>query len=382
MSNACLLCGALSVKTVMSEWRLGGVTSDSKPWPRTGTITCCSVCGHVQKQLDKEWHADAAQIYAGYEVHSIAGGEEQMLFSEKGEPQARSLMVATTITKELRLPAIGRLLDVGCGTGGFLRQFHKLRPKWELCGQEIANHFQATVLSVPGVCAFYKSLDGIKEKFDLITMNDVLEHLVDPVTTLGILRSLLRPGGVLFARSPHFPDNPFDLLIVDHCSHFTHANIQFLLRQSGFSMLNSHGDWLPKETAFLAVQSEVGFGQLSQATLGQNERCCRETMEWLSALPDFVRRGASGKSLGIFGTSIAGSWLASVMPGEIRFFADEDPLRQGAMHLGIPVISPEAIPTGSIVVLAFPLRVATALCHRLEARYPVADFLLPTGNIL
>jgi SAM-dependent methyltransferase len=78
--------------------------------------------------------------------------------------------------------------------------------------------------------------------FDLITMWDVVEHVVDPRALLGRARELLKPDGLLVLETQNI-DSAFARVLGprwhhykhrEHIYHFTPATIRSLLRSAGF----------------------------------------------------------------------------------------------------------------------------------------------------
>lgn len=69
--------------------------------------------------------------------------------------------------------------------------------------------------------------------------------------------------------------------------------------------------------------------------------------------------------MGLFGTSIAGTWLATEAEDAVAFFVDEDMSRRGRPHLGKPVYAPTEAPSGSQVFLGLPPELAAAIRKRL-----------------
>ena len=95
----------------------------------------------------------------------------------------------------------GRLLDVGAGTGDFLK-FMKDHG-WEVHGSEPNDLARGLALG-KGI-DLAESLEGIEgQGFDVITLWHVLEHIPDLETTLDKLRSLLAADGVLLIAVPNF----------------------------------------------------------------------------------------------------------------------------------------------------------------------------------
>ncbi|MBS1848924.1 MAG: class I SAM-dependent methyltransferase [Actinobacteria bacterium] len=103
---------------------------------------------------------------------------------------------------------LGSVLDVGCSRGGFgptLRSH--LGPDASIIGVEAVAE-SARVARAGG--AFNEVIDGYfpdaladdDRRFDLITFNDVLEHLVDPWDALRACHDLLEPGGLVGAVIP------------------------------------------------------------------------------------------------------------------------------------------------------------------------------------
>jgi 2-polyprenyl-3-methyl-5-hydroxy-6-metoxy-1,4-benzoquinol methylase len=98
-----------------------------------------------------------------------------------------------------------RLLDIGSHCGFFLR-FAKERG-WEVRGVEPAPAQLRFAREVNGIDTIEEGLFGARthegESFDLVTMFDVLEHIAEPIELLGLVRSRLRPRGIVIAKVPH-----------------------------------------------------------------------------------------------------------------------------------------------------------------------------------
>ena len=113
--------------------------------------------------------------------------------------------IIETVIARLVLPTPARILEVGSGTGGnleMLSQFGRVQaveknPTAQLIAMEkTARRFDIRLGQCPNEIPF----SG--ERFDLICLFDVLEHVEEDVETLVALRGLLADGGRILVTVP------------------------------------------------------------------------------------------------------------------------------------------------------------------------------------
>ena len=373
MLPACHLCHSPTLLTAAGSERFRRVTSDCKPWPPGGLLSWCEACATVQAVITPRWTEDADLIYRGYEVYHQGGGAEQAVFDAAGAGLSRSSRLVDRLAAASLLPPAGRILDVGCGNGAFLRAFGAAHPDWSLFGAEYDERNRAELETIPGFGGLHAGPpSGLRGSFDFITLVHTLEHLVDPAAFLAAIRSHLGPGGLLFVQVPSHAENPFELFIADHASHFDASSLSALLVRSGFSPTQVRSDWIGRELSAVAApvtdltpaSTSIGPDAASFQTLSAG-------LAWLEALLD--RAAASQRafpSLGLFGSSIAATWTAANLPRSPEFFVDEDGARVGRTHMGRPILSPAQIPAEAAVFVALPPGPAEAVRGRLSATIP------------
>lgn len=96
-----------------------------------------------------------------------------------------------------RLPATGRLLDVGCAAGFFLAE---AKAYYEVQGVELSDWSSAYARDRLGLDVFTGTLQQAAlpaAHFDIVTLWDVIEHVPDPVPLLAEAARVLKPGGRL-----------------------------------------------------------------------------------------------------------------------------------------------------------------------------------------
>lgn len=157
-----------------------------------------------------------------------------------------------------RLPPSGRVLEVGCGTGGLLVAAAKRG--LEISGVDIASRWLVVArrrltdrgLSVFLAAAEAERLPWPEQTFDAIVVDSVLEHVDDPAVALSEFRRVLKPGGRLLVWSP----NRFTLTTDPHLGLW---GLGWLPRSwvPGYLRLRGRRDWAPRTLSAFEVRRLV-----------------------------------------------------------------------------------------------------------------------------
>ena len=345
------------------------VTSDCRIWPSGGELGYCSTCGSVQKKVDAVWQHESEQIYQHYEIYHQSDGEDQVVFSEEGEAFGRSRRLIERFRENMAIGLTGHLLDMGCGNGQLLKAFQSYYPLWRLSGTEINGKYKKKIETIPGIDQLYiNELPDKTSRFDLITMIHFLEHIPRPQRLLAQVRNWLTKTGLLLVQVPTYTINPFDLLIADHCSHFTTNSLSYLLEKNGFDIISTHVSWVPKELTVVAVKSDCQATELRHRKKDDMGKI-NQALTWLKNVRNAAYSVHENKPFALFGTSIAATWLFNELDGEVNFFADEDRNRIGQEIWGIPVRHPENLDRNTHLFIGLAPSVAGLLYEKYK-NYP------------
>jgi 2-polyprenyl-3-methyl-5-hydroxy-6-metoxy-1,4-benzoquinol methylase len=151
-------------------------------------------------------------------------------------------------------------LDVGCGEGWALDYFQQ--QGWDVLGLDFSS-FSLEQFH-PGLRGRLRAgdlYDGLHEliaegrQFDVLWLDNVLEHVLDPAELLRRCRALTRPGGVLLVDVPNdfsplqmhllatgHIDRPFWVALPDHVSYFGAQGLRNLAAATGWRTTRLLGD--------------------------------------------------------------------------------------------------------------------------------------------
>lgn len=133
-------------------------------------------------------------------------------------------------------------LDIGSG-GGSLLEAAK-RAGWQAEGVEVSRTAVEHVRGL-GFEVHWGELEGASYPsghFDVVTASEVIEHVADPVSMLKEVTRILRPGGLLWATTPHGRGVGARVMGLEwenvippnHLQLFSSLGVKTLLRRAGF----------------------------------------------------------------------------------------------------------------------------------------------------
>jgi 2-polyprenyl-3-methyl-5-hydroxy-6-metoxy-1,4-benzoquinol methylase len=143
----------------------------------------------------------------------------------------------------------GRLLDVGTSIGLFLRL--ALDRGWDAVGTEFGERAREVARERFGVEVSDLPLEELARadmRFDVVTLNSVLEHVNEPRSMLAQVRMLLKPGGAVFLIVPNVESLACRVLheraaTFDGRNHLVYFSIDTLTRMldaEGFDVVETH----------------------------------------------------------------------------------------------------------------------------------------------
>jgi GT2 family glycosyltransferase/2-polyprenyl-3-methyl-5-hydroxy-6-metoxy-1,4-benzoquinol methylase len=149
----------------------------------------------ANKRLVEEQRASVAHLGDDFEAR-VDTIQARASYYGHARPEVAKLVPKTAM----------RVIDVGCGAGGLGRALKAAQPGREVRGIEyVAEQAERArqVLDDVRTSGAESGLPAGWERPDCVIFADVLEHLVDPWTTLRTWRDALAPGGTLVVSLPN-----------------------------------------------------------------------------------------------------------------------------------------------------------------------------------
>jgi 2-polyprenyl-3-methyl-5-hydroxy-6-metoxy-1,4-benzoquinol methylase len=204
----------------------------------------------------------------------------------------------------------GSLLDVGCGEGHTLA-FYAERG-WSVRGLDYSAHALTAMnpqclpwLTQGDVFANLEKLISEGMRYDLVFLDNVLEHVVDPLRLLQDLHQLAKPSSVMvievpndfsplqmFAMERGFIDRAFWVTIPEHLAYFTGPSLRNVCAEAGWKcdamLADFPVDWFvinPNSNYILPSAPGTGKG----TNLGKGAHRARIALENLMRETDIDR---------------------------------------------------------------------------------------------
>lgn len=144
-----------------------------------------------------------------------------------------------------------RLLDVGCGTGYFLKYLSDKYKTLKIFGVEPNKILRGVARKNTKIRIKAGTLDSLpfpNAYFDIVTCYDVLEHSSKLNNNLNELKRVLKPQGLLFIQAPNYKSIMANITgdrwdwwcIPDHVLHFSYDTLITILKGHGFRILHSY----------------------------------------------------------------------------------------------------------------------------------------------
>jgi len=231
MISACRLCGSDD----LTLWMTQGADNDLDYY-RCGECTLWNYdldCGLDQTQYTKVY---VSPENTSHQFNAHMRASWKFLRHHAGEP--------------------GSIMDIGCGSAGLLYLARK--EGWQVRGMELSEKAARDIWEDQGidviVANFLEYDNPENEKYDVVVLRHVLEHLPDSLLAMRQIGSLLKDNGLALLEFPNTSSTSYTAKRLlqkwglrnkkypadwrpGHCNEFCRESFEYLLSQTGFEMV-------------------------------------------------------------------------------------------------------------------------------------------------
>ena len=355
-ARGCPVCGSTERRVVFHQ----EFAAVEQATPVTGyDVAVCERCGAAYADGIPE-QAAFDRYYAEMSKYEYAqrGGAES-------DYDARRLaLIAGVIAPHVPGPE-ARILDVGCASGRLLAQLRE-RGFTRVSGLDPSPACAAAARRLYDIDVRTMTLAEVArtgERFDVVIMVGVLEHLRELDASFADLRALLPTGGLLYVEVPDvtafadWPNAPYQDFSTEHINFFSPASLRNLMRRHGFSQAfleQNHRD-----QSYRTVMSNISAGfrrdeaiapfapELDRDTAAGLERYLAQCGADDRRLRDAIDRiVAAGRPILVWGVGTHTTRLMAtsrLAEANIAAFIESNARYHGKMLHGHPILPPSAL---------------------------------------
>ncbi|MDO8460311.1 MAG: methyltransferase domain-containing protein [Nanoarchaeota archaeon] len=234
----CLICNSSNVKKILLIHEVSRYTGTPHP------LYKCKNCGLIRP--DPLPYSDDTKL----DIYDVS---ENIKFYDKKEDKIdtksyeyiyyfKHFKPFISLVKKYKIK--GKALDIGCGAGHLLKMLNKEGLVAE--GTEISPRLVKALKkdSLKVYCAELGNKQLKKNNYNLITFNQVLEHIVDPESFLKEVNSLLHSEGYVILAVPYLyglvpqilRTKWYGLGYGQHVNFFSQESMRILLERNGFKL--------------------------------------------------------------------------------------------------------------------------------------------------
>ena len=217
-------------------------------------IVACRTCGLVQVNPRKrllnivDYETSSVRDSKLKQLHELMVKDTGLSLKEimEKENKIRRKHFKTRIDGIKQYKNSGKLLDVGCAQGAFLSACSDTN--FQLYGVEPSKYTYIEALKNASHGTFYNGtlLEArfLDDYFDVITLINTLEHLLNPKEALVEISRILRSGGLLMIETPNMGNwianvsgrRWVQLQFPDHVTFFSKSILTQILQELGFEI--------------------------------------------------------------------------------------------------------------------------------------------------
>jgi SAM-dependent methyltransferase len=241
----CPICGSADVECIL---KLNCGKFDGSTLYQNAAINICNHCGHTYNELSAE-EVQGLMKYYNEEYAPLNMASDDNTGDRPGSANqfssARYFQLYELMKPFARKESY--VLDVGCAMGGYLDYLHQQGFE-NLFGIDLTEKYVDHVNTLGKYTVKLGNAESIPfdgDYFDCLVIDQVMEHLVEPVNAFKEANRVLRKGGFLCISVPdgsRYDEKYFFdfywFIMREHIQHFDMEHLKLLAAREGFELID------------------------------------------------------------------------------------------------------------------------------------------------
>lgn len=301
----------------------------------------CTKCGLVQKDVTNESQTEYMKNFVS---HNLSDGEEQIKFI-KGQAFPRSEIIINSVKDILKKD--GEIIDIGTGSGSFLKSLKKFEQNFIMYGQDIQENSKSLIFDIiPQKNVFFKDISQIEKKFDVVSFIHVLSLIVDIDKFIEHIEKLTKNNGQVLLQTNDLEKNPFDLIAYDQINHFDKYSVSNILTKY-FSSPTIKQDIIGELTFLtskLDAKDEIKTDTFSKIDYSDTLNKLKTIIKYLQNIDE---------PIALLGTTHSSTFCGLLLDKNLFCYLDEDTNKINKIHHGKKIIHPKEMKENIKVFIPF-----------------------------
>ena len=379
----CLICNNKKLNKAIKPNTKIFLSSDFKKFLFSPKYLICESCGTISKEISIKFKKIINKIYKNYKSFDFFNEIDQIKYgfssNNSNISKHRCEILVDYLYKYLNKKNKKiNFLDYGAGNGAMMYNFGKKFAKANLNALDVNKKKYSKIRKIKNFNKFFNlnEFKKTKEKFDIVTLIHVLEHSLNPLNDLKLIKSKLNESGILIIQVPNIKMNPFDLIVMDHTYHFNKESLVALLTKGGYKILKLNSNLIKSEITIICKKTKKNpvLKKISKKNYLSIIEYHQRNTKYLNNYIDLVKK-KHFDYLAIFGTSIAGSWLAYNLNQGDFIFVDDNPNRQNINYITTKVYETRKIISKNKYDIILPLPYIKI--KFIKAKHPYERYIYP-----
>lgn len=264
----CTVCKSSNTQNLLN---LNCGVIDGSTLYRTVRVCTCNDCGHVYNRLNAADTEGLAKYYNNeYALINLA------TLKRTNKPDKKNQFSDTWYAQLFNhikpfVNSAGFILDVGCGTGGFLRFLNNQGSKNNFGLDVITKYVDYAKQNGHNVkVGNAETMPFDDQLFDCLVIDQVLEHTANPVNVFREARRVLKKDGILCVAVPdaarydqfYFFDF-YWFILREHIQHFDLAHLAWIGQTEGFELVSDSTSENPMMSASMILPNLTAVFRLT-----------------------------------------------------------------------------------------------------------------------